>query len=416
MKNSRSKIGCLPTTILFVLTVSVWLLICTNVAAAFDFHADTAHGNTSYGVDRSGTDYTIGDCAHCHEAFDPSVCGVNELMMFAPMNPTGQTDNFCLLCHKGDGSVQVDGVTNNNYGATFGGEDPATFSSIYDALNPGAGGSSHSLQDIQTLLQGGTLKTASGDDWSLDEIQNPCGGCHNPHIAQKNNDSPYDPTRAAISRPSDHNNLWGDEAPERMDAYTSKYQSPYWSGGTYYEPGYDSTQDGSNLPDYVTLCTDCHNTYNTIYSTNLGRNLKSVNWGGSGDKHGGRNAAENECRNLYDLVDPYNETLKREGHNYVLACTDCHEPHGSAAPYLLRTQVNGQDLSYAGDIDAFYKNQFCTACHDVADWLCYGSPCWDQDCPQGYAYQHPYSGCSTSGCHYHGRQLCPPSQCQTKTF
>ncbi len=356
----------------------------------------SAHRSTSYGVDRSGAGYDVGDCAHCHETFDSDICDSNELMLFAPVNPTSQTDNFCFQCHKGDGSAQVDGVTNYNYSTTFSGGS-VIFDNMYDAFNPEPGGSSHSLEGIQSFLLGGAFKTATGDDWSLYQIRNPCDACHNPHMAQKNNDNPYDATKVAISRPSDLNNLWGDDTSERMNAYTSGYQAPHWSGGTHYEPADDSTQDGSNLSDYVTLCTDCHNTYNIIYSTNLGRNLKSINWGSSGDKHGGRNAAENEDYNCYDLVSPYSEALKQGGHNYVLACTDCHEPHGSPAPYLLRMQVNSKSLSYSESLNAFYSD-LCTACH-LEKSCSYGSPCSSNS--------HPGPGGNCSHCHYHG----PPGQC-----
>ena len=50
-----------------------------------------------------------------------------------------------------------------------------------------------------------------------------------------------------------------------------------------------------------------------------------------------------------------------EDYNYVLSCTDCHEPHGSTNEWLLRTCVNGKDnitMEWAGD-----WWDFCTACH-----------------------------------------------------
>lgn len=50
------------------------------------------------------------------------------------------------------------------------------------------------------------------------------------------------------------------------------------------EPNSSTTQDGSNLTDMVSFCTDCHNTTNTIYSTTLGRNLKYIDW--NNEKHG----------------------------------------------------------------------------------------------------------------------------------
>jgi len=175
MQITGSKIECLPTTILFVLSVLIWLVICTNVAAAFDFHTDTAHGNTSYGVNRSSAGHDIGDCAHCHETFDPIVCGLNDVMLFAPMNPTSQTDNFCFQCHKDEGSVQIGGVTNYRYAYTFGGYGTFHTSGIMGAFNQG---SYHNLYDIWDFAK---------DNFSFfKDSSNPCVACHNPHLAKIN--------------------------------------------------------------------------------------------------------------------------------------------------------------------------------------------------------------------------------------
>lgn len=45
------------------------------------------------------------------------------------------------------------------------------------------------------------------------------------------------------------------------DAYTSAYQTPYHFT-TYYEPYGSKIRVGSNLVDYVTFCSDCHNESN----------------------------------------------------------------------------------------------------------------------------------------------------------
>ena len=63
-------------------------------------YANSAHGSTSYGVDRSTPpcqypnpspppeflDCPTGSCAHCHDTFDEPICGVNDLMLFGLSN------------------------------------------------------------------------------------------------------------------------------------------------------------------------------------------------------------------------------------------------------------------------------------------------------------------------------------------
>jgi hypothetical protein len=120
-----------------------------------------------------------------------------------------------------------------------------------------------------------------------------------------------------------------------MSNYTATYQAPcrYPRSDpcTSFEPDGSATTNGSNLTDYVTFCTDCHNTSNVIYSNTLGRNLKYINWSESGDKHGGKNADL-----AISMNGPYDSSIGK-----VLACTDCHEPHGSSNKVLIRKEVNG---------------------------------------------------------------------------
>jgi hypothetical protein len=401
MQITGSKIRYLPTTILILLGVSAWVLSCGYPATA-DAYTDSAHGDPLYGVNRSGAGHEIGYCAHCHETFDPIVCGLNDVMLFAPMNPTSQTDNFCFQCHKGDGSVQVSfDRTNYNYSYWFGGDTVhhTVPDNIYDTFNPAAG-SSHNLQDVLNFVKTKWPETFSDES-------NPCNACHNPHLSQRG---------YPIVRPTDRNNIWGDESGEMMSdyafAHSGQYHAPYRYGfTTTYEPDGSGTTDGSNLPDYVTFCSDCHNATNDIYSTSLERDLRKVGWSQTsrscegypaGDYHGsiprcfgvdgntdmGCGCSEPNCSNWGYLKGPY---YTADDANFILCCTDCHEPHGavngdnSTIPYLLRKTVNGHyNKSAPGPEPWTWEKEFCQSCHEH-NWHC-GGPGSCLDCHYHSAY------------------------------
>ncbi len=95
----------------------------------------------------------------------------------------------------------------------------------------------------------------------------------------------------------------------------------------------------ANTPDYVAFCTSCHTSTNiTIPSTTLGRNLRSIDWSGSGEKHG-----ELSMDGSVSTKAPYD--FPPGGTNFVLSCLDCHEPHGSGNVMLIRRRANGSDLT-----------------------------------------------------------------------
>jgi len=365
MKSILTFISCL-------ITLTFW---GSSLAYAGSY-TDSAHGSTTYGVDRTSTSqYTKGHCAHCHEQH-ASIGGTepapNTLDATGPDNfcllannfdttattgPYTQDDNVCFYCHYGVDTYQSPAFSNYTYSITFGGNPDTTPATIFDAFNSTF---YHNLNDVLNFAKG-----SSGWPSTFTADSNPCTACHNIHIAQRSCGKPsgsYDPTKSAISRPSDHDNLWGDDdgtvnPSERMDAYTSSYQAPYWNGSTtYFEPySTNTTQDGSNLPDYVTFCTDCHNSTNTIYSTTLERNLKTIDW--AIEKHGQGDATD------YITVDaPYTSGSGSLG--YVLSCLDCHEPHGSPNAFLIRKEVNGGALG--GGIASFSTTDWhylCDRCH-----------------------------------------------------
>ena len=374
-------------------------------------YQDSTHGDTDAGVSRvdlASKGYAGGNCAHCHEqhtsidGIEPApVTGAEEFLLFDTPN-TNQTSNFCFDCHGSGATLQTGGnVVNRSYSYRAGGYTSDTVDDVAEAFSLA---SNHNLADIVT--------EASGLGWGYIVGSNACSVCHNPHSVQGDPEGSPNGTKTPSSRGwlttlvsenrnSDPPNLWGDAVGERLSDYTSNYQAPYRFGSTTtYEPDGSSTQDGSNLADYNTFCMDCHNTTNTIWSSNLNRNLRAIDW--ENEKHGKGNADQ-----YISVKNPYNEGSGSLG--YVLSCLDCHEPHGSPNLYLLRAEVNGAVLS--GTVSTGYQyGRFCERCH-----LTSGGQDWqdihhsDNDDPYRYMMCggcHPGStnpqDCGR--CHFHGSQ------------
>ncbi|MEW6288277.1 MAG: hypothetical protein AB1545_00320 [Thermodesulfobacteriota bacterium] len=357
----------------------------------------SAHGSSSYGVKRTSTSalgYAQGNCAHCHEQHasiggeEPVPVGgeASDYLLF-DTNQTSQTENFCFDCHQ-SGGYQTGGISlNKSYSYNFGGYTSAGSydSDIKAAFSHAAGmsGSSHYLPDFVSQILGKTLKNAAGTSWSLPAGINPCDACHNPHIAQRNVNSPFDAAKSAISRPSDHDNRFGDDASERMNAAYSDYMSPYWWGSTNHEPANSATSDGSNLPNYVRLCTDCHNEYNTINSTNprlpgTPRAIRKLSWetaaaGVNPDGHG-----ELDGDTIAYARGPYTS-----GTTMTLNCTDCHEPHGVPNNiFLIRRSINKAAITTTDTTNTSWQSLCYNACHTRAT--------------------HAWNRGTCYNCHYHG--------------
>lgn len=112
------------------------------------------------------------------------------------------------------------------------------------------------------------------------------------------------------------------------------------------------------MPDYNTFCLECH--VNAISSLNLGRSLKDIDWTSSGgdtfdagDKHG-----ENIRTGDVDTKIPYNNDS-----DLVLACLDCHEPHGSPNATLIRRGINGEEVGAPIGIVDGDRGYQCRQCH-----------------------------------------------------
>jgi hypothetical protein len=359
--NNKGRILLSPKlfALCFMLCTGIFLLLILYPENANSGpYLNSVHGNSTYGVNRTSLStfgYSIGNCAHCHEQH-ASIGG-------AELNPTGgpdkyalfytnhvsQTDNFCFKCHTDLSSYQTGGFINRSYSCRAGNYNDG-LNDILEAFSFTSPGSSHDLGDIRTFI--------TAQSWGYTTNSNPCCACHNPHRAQGDpansslyGSSPKSSTTRGwpVSRPSQHskdNNawgLWGDGTGEKMSNYASgfRYQAPYRNGSTSaYEPDGSTTQDGSNLTDYASFCQDCHSSSMTGSPYNLSRT--PIDWATSaGDKHGKR-AANATSGNYIDIDNPYSNTY---GGQYVLSCTDCHEPHGAPNVMLIRKEVNRAVLS-----------------------------------------------------------------------
>ena len=378
-------------TIFLCLAILMFLIGSVSYAGTY---LDSAHGTQNgaiTGVKRLSA-YTDGHCAHCHEQhasiggdepLPDSPAGPDNYLLFSD-NHTSQTVNFCFDCHRAVGGYQG-GLVNRSYSYRAGGWTGDTLDDILDAFTygPPTSTSSHRLDDISTFING---------KWGYTANSNPCIACHNPHAAQGDPANLPDSAKTTsttrgwpVTLPSKHGSLvatdilWGDGSGEKMSDYATvyTYQAPYRSGSSSaYEPdGSTTTTDGTNLTDYVTFCLDCHSL--ALTSTTLGRSTKIIDWNATGDYHGKKDGVGGK-------KDPYAATI-----NYVLACTDCHEPHGSPNyRYLIRKEVNGGTTDFSGDTRAAWDS-LCDRCHNskLATPYCTGDNSGTLLC---------------SGCHYHG--------------
>lgn len=408
-------------------------------------YLSSAHGNTSYGVNRNSIaiiGYTKGHCAHCHEQHT-SVNGSEPDPVDNASSPYGlffdnfvsipEMDSVCLKCHDNTISIQQTAVRNRSYSYRAGGYTADAVDDIKEIFSYAPGfptmlASSHNLKDIQTFFV-----TTAPVAWKYNSSSNPCAGCHNPHAVQG------DPANAGISvkssgtrgylisRPSQHGNspwgLWGDDNSEKMNpGYTNAYQAPYcYNSTTVYEPDGSNTTDGTNLTDINTFCLDCHQyAVPTSVKKSLHPNYKDqyklapIDWETNGDKHGKNNADGSVC-----LDEPYPAGMGR-----VLSCLDCHEPHGSRNPFLIRKEVNGAILSdivdYDGPIQSDHTQNdmryLCNRCHKD-DFQVGGATCYVDHYK---IIHHTNTGCNSDApyilgtctkCHTNVGGPPPPASC-----
>ncbi len=380
----RFLVGAL---VLLFLLISVQNVYAPPEPPIAPTYSNSAHGDTSYGVKRSATgfptDYNNGNCAHCHEQhasiagdepLPDTPAGPDDYLLFSD-NHVDQTTNFCFDCHNNTTTYAATAIVNRSYSYRAGEWTDDTLNDIKEAFDT-ANTSYHQLDDIVTFIT---------DEWGYTADSNPCVACHNPHTVQGDPENASTSVKSSatrgypVSRPTEHANLsttgtwniWGDQQTgetETMDDYTNYYQAPYRTGGVAngYEPDGSTTTDGSNLTDYVTFCQDCHTTdMNTFGLTNTPIDWTTTGGESGGDKHGKNVATDTSGANI-NLKAPYLAAWTTSG--LVLACTDCHEPHGAPNNLMLiRAEINGTVLEANYDTPSSQDLKYvCNRCHTAS--------------------------------------------------
>jgi len=367
-----------PRTLRRMMVFATLLFILGNnpVSLKAGAYSESAHGDQTNGVTRDGfSKYSIGNCAHCHEQHasiggsepapvDGEASGsalftstFNESVTVAPYV---QSDLFCFYCHtdlvetyQANAGAEM---YNYDYSRTFGGF-PGGPDDILEAFNQPTHPTTRSNHNLLGLQE---YAANNFPDW-FGEDSDPCTACHNPHIAKRNKMNLRDSAYSTISLPSDHGNHWGDEPDEQMSDYASNYRAPYYYNSiSTYEPDAATSYNGDLIPDYNTFCLECHGpSAGSVTSRNHSRQLKAIDWsagGGdsisAGDKHG-----VNIRTGDVDTRGPYNGVS-----DLVLACCDCHEPHGSPYSTLVRRSINGEEVEPIGIEDGDRGHQ-CRQCH-----------------------------------------------------
>jgi|GEM_PF-2327996 len=308
---------------------------------------------TCHGV---GSAYKGGD----HEtAFEGSVHNT------AMPNPASGTENRCINCH------EPHAAPNENLKRYS--EEQACFACHYpDTIAPGA-------PDIYARITASPSPDTHHDVLDEDQAVNgskiECQNCHNPHGL------------TAVYKLTDPDN----PAPGVLWTETAEPTEAQPKSGTINEfclRCHDGTYTGNGtVAPYAPSVTP---------GTENLKNLDSTFYGT--DKHG---IVDGQPKN-FDTSMGYDNSSSAP--NYILACTECHDPHGDLNGYNLRSEVSSRDhtktkrglLSYTwryNDGGVVKKGAdarfFCNGCHGRKHMG--NNKSFPTDCFQG-----------GTGCHSHG--------------
>jgi predicted CXXCH cytochrome family protein len=432
---------------------------------------------TTY-ADYQNSAHSTEKCSNCHDVHgvsgDPGMTKANQETLCYQCHTEGGVKNFGVAGYRGnhDGGDNSSSLINTSanfptlnvnlvgwkvYNLTDGSSGTITAhdaTAITAALSGGTendwdNGDKYHITIVDDIQQAfsmsekhnlGTLFSLGGSNYSLE-----CISCHNVHtVTGKHWDAEENKTPITRFPPDKEEegtllNLqpWGDGAGEKMDDFAALgygtggfayniargYQLgssslPFDQDAVYRPPkvgsGYDMEFSGDVLPDYTSLCLDCHTsrmsdanppinwgqgigcTDNSVDPPNqriecgaqhgLGVAAKPSYmsddgtagfWGSSGnpDMLYQMNYVTRGRHNGHFMRWPYDSADRGAGINFVLSCTDCHEAHGASGSSMLRPVVN----NYTPGTSIW--NTFCNACHYY------------------YGGQHAGMSCANASCH-----------------
>lgn len=268
MQTAKSKIKNIGST--FFILVFAWAMVMLTAHSAAAGYAESAHGDSIDGADRSNAQCiewpdgscTTGSCAHCHDTFDPTICGVNEHMVFFyPLDGSGGDDDMCMQCHTDTGSLQVGGML----GAP--GDIETVFGKTYKHNVLGYSGL-HKFWPWSPPADAGDVEDRA---YLSANKHVECNDCHNPHAAEPGlHSSNQAHVSAGTNLISASGALKGAFGVEPVWNTTWRWYYGSWLAG-----GADSwpTEPSNAVKEYQ-ICLKCHADYNT--------NVAS--WGGSGSQ------------------------------------------------------------------------------------------------------------------------------------
>jgi predicted CXXCH cytochrome family protein len=423
---------------------------CHNLASQH-FNNPTSRLRSGYENDSANS-----NCKQCHDPGTAAVTAPQMYSTYAAYQASAHNTLKCTDCHDVHGKAGAyPAMTKGNKQAlcyqchkdpaSGGIQNLAISGSVYsnNIQSAFAMSSKHPL---------GTSFSIGGSTYSLE-----CTSCHNVHMVT----GKYwqaDQNNSPVTRFSNNLAVWGAKAGEKMNDYagTGRYQKPYVSVNTF---------DGTQLPDYVTFCMDCHQyAVNGIVAKNwttdphglktagltgmiTGGGVsgsgyagpkdcptwegcgRAIDWGTSDSCEEAAKAAAgvNECWPVRPLgagtsawlKGAYDQELRNAGVNYVLSCTDCHEAHGSSNYKLLRYSLSNSldDYTLNNDVELVNDRRVwgfgsgntvgvCYACHYPKTREHSYNPGWHNNgvCATGPCHQpDPYDHVSFGAGECYGR-------------
>ncbi len=395
---------------------------CHNLATP---HFNTAAKRLKAGFEN---DQNNSNCKQCHDPGTTAAADPQFYTTYAAYQASAHNSKKCTACH------EVHGSTGPYGGMTRGSKETL----CYQCHSAGGGVANNALSNragyvsatnVRDAFTGKSVKHPLGKDFSLDGNATvytlECTSCHNVHIVTGR----YwqaDQNKSPITRFASNLAVWGVSAGQKMDDYAGS--------GTYRTP-FNDVFTGAQLPDYATFCLECH--AGSLTSPSNPNPLQPthglVNW--NSDPHGRLSAdaphgshnghalqggdthpcpnwtscgqakgwdgdvcvgSQADCwpvrsRSIGDVLfqrEPYSHSDRVKGRNFVLACIDCHEAHGSNRGSFIRERLNTTNTGACG------TGSNGANCTDAGDW---GSYC--NICHYHYSPQHDGMGCGSASCH-----------------